>query len=122
LPCYDVKGITGKENRHSALLKFCTWKGIEVPCYSIFEKVTTDRGMCCAFNKPEADRIFLESGYTSIMKTLQNYDEEFSFEVEDTKFEKDPDMKAGKHYYGEQMWCEIPVPTLDGKKLNGRCF
>jgi hypothetical protein len=49
-------------------------------------------------------------------------DEEFSFEVEDTKFEKDPDMKVGKHYYGEQMWCEIPVPTLDGKKIKWTLF
>ncbi len=80
LPCYDVKEITAKENGESALLKYCTWKGEKVPCYSIFEKVTTDRGMCCGFNKPEADRIFVQSEYTSTMKKLQNYDENNSFE------------------------------------------
>ena len=44
--------------------------------------------------------------------------EEFSFEVTKAVFEKDEELKTDGHYYGEEMWCEIPVPTMDGKKIS----
>jgi restriction endonuclease S subunit len=47
---------------------------------------------------------------------------EFSFIVKKRKFDKDPDMKIDGHYYGEDMWCEIPVPTLDGKEVEPDCY
>ncbi len=80
LPCFDVKGLTAEENGQKALLKYCMWKGKKLPCSSIFKKVTTDQGMCCAFNKPEADKFFVQSEYTSVMKNLQNYDLQNAFE------------------------------------------
>ena len=80
LPCFDVKGITSEENGQGALLKYCIWKGKNLPCSSIFKKVTTDQGMCCAFNKEEADKIFVQSEYTEAMKKLQNYDQQNTFE------------------------------------------
>ena len=49
-------------------------------------------------------------------------DEEFSFLVEKEKFDKDREMKVDGHYYGEHMWCEITVPTLDGKEIKADCY
>ena len=49
-------------------------------------------------------------------------DEEFCFEVKKEKIDKDPDMEVDGHYYGENMWCEIPVPTLDGKQIEADCY
>ena len=45
-------------------------------------------------------------------------DEEFLFEVKRQRFKKDPDLKVDGHYCGEEMWCEIPVPTMDGKQID----
>lgn len=53
---------------------------------------------------------------------LYAFNEEFSFGVEKEKFDKDPDTLRDGHYYGEEMWCEIPVPTLDGKKIHAGCY
>jgi hypothetical protein len=49
-------------------------------------------------------------------------DGEFSFEVKEEEFEKDEELKVDGHYYGESMWCEIPVPTLDGKEIGIDCY
>ena len=49
-------------------------------------------------------------------------DEEFAFEVTQEKFDKDPELKVDGHYYGESMWCAIPVPTLDGKQIEADCY
>jgi hypothetical protein len=43
--------------------------------------------------------------------------EEFSFVVEKAKFKKDKDMMVDGHYFGEEMWCYIPTPTLNGKRV-----
>lgn len=52
---------------------------------------------------------------------------EFVFEIKKSEqtefeFEKDPELMVDGHYYGEEMWCEIPVPTLDGKELEIDCY
>ena len=55
-------------------------------------------------------------------------DEEFCFEIVERdpelplEFAKDPDMMVDGHYYDEHMWCEIPVPTMDGKKIEIDCY
>lgn len=49
-------------------------------------------------------------------------DSEFCFEIKKEKVIKDPDTKIDGHYHGECMWCEIPVPTLDGKKIVAECY
>jgi hypothetical protein len=32
LPCYDVKGISADKDGEMAILKYCEWKGMQVPC------------------------------------------------------------------------------------------
>lgn len=53
---------------------------------------------------------------------LYAHDEEFAFEIKEEKIDKDPEMMVDGHYYGEQMWCYIPVPTLDGKQIEADCY
>ena len=64
LPCFDVQNYTSQKSGDTALLKMCVWKGVRIPCSAIFKKVPTDSGMCCAFNKEKAEKIFVESKYT----------------------------------------------------------
>jgi hypothetical protein len=32
LPCYDVIGISADKDGETAILKYCEWKGVQVPC------------------------------------------------------------------------------------------
>jgi len=80
LPCFDIGGITSEINGEASFLKLCKWKGKKIPCYKIFKKVTTDQGMCCAFNMEEADKIFVESTYSKTIKRLQKQEENYAFQ------------------------------------------
>jgi hypothetical protein len=60
----DVKGKNG-------LLKYCQWKGKEIPCSAIFTTFPTDKGMCCAFNLKAADEIFTGRTYSKLITDLQ---------------------------------------------------
>jgi hypothetical protein len=71
MPCFDVIGITSEEDDEKSVLKFCKWKGKEISCSAIFQKVTTDSGICCAFNREAADKIYVDSMYTSVVKSLE---------------------------------------------------
>ena len=84
LPCFDIDGITSEVDGEASLLKLCKWKGKKIPCHKIFMKVTTDQGICCAFNMEEADKIFVESTYTTIIKNFQREEDKFAFKS--TKF------------------------------------
>jgi hypothetical protein len=46
-------------------------------------KVPTDDGMCCAFNKEEADKIFVDSIYTETLKKFNENDKKAAFELRD---------------------------------------
>jgi hypothetical protein len=46
-------------------------------------KVPTDEGMCCAFNKEEADKIFVESIYTNTLKEFNEKDKRAAFKIND---------------------------------------
>ena len=74
LPCYDLRDITSDEDGEKSILKSCSWKGEDVPCSSIFKKVATDKGICCAFNNKAADEILLPSKYSSLLKKFENED------------------------------------------------
>ena len=80
LPCFDIDQITSEMDGEAGLLKLCKWKGRKIPCSKIFKKVTTDQGICCAFNMEEADKIFVESDYTTTIKMLQKEEEEKAFQ------------------------------------------
>jgi len=47
---------------------------------------------------------------------------EYEFEVCKPKIDKDPEMKVDGHYFGEEMWCYIEVPTMDGKTIEFDCY
>ncbi len=57
ISCINGMVIRHKDGKNS-LLKKCKWKGIEIPCSSIFKKFPTDQGLCCSFNMKAADEIF----------------------------------------------------------------
>lgn len=48
--------------------------------------------------------------------------EEFTIHIKKPKIIKDPDLMVDGHYYGEEMWCYIPVPTMGGKKIEPDCY
>ena len=43
-------------------------------------KVPTDVGMCCAFNRHEADKIFVEAAYTEALREFNKDDIKYSFD------------------------------------------
>ncbi len=44
------------------------------------EQVPTDAGMCCAFNKGEADKIFVDSKYSKLLTVFSVMETNLSFE------------------------------------------
>ena len=68
LPCFDVDGVTSHFDGEKSMLKFCQWRGEQVPCSAIFTTVPTDHGMCCSFNKMAAEEIFLSHGYPKFVQ------------------------------------------------------
>jgi hypothetical protein len=62
------------------MLKSCSWKGLSLPCSSIFTMFPTDRGMCCSFNMKKADLLFRQSNYTQMIHKLVNRDMKMSYE------------------------------------------
>ena len=71
---------SGHKSIDRAILKKCTWKGVDVPCSAIFQKFPTDQGLCCTFNQKAADEIFLTSDYLDAIMEKQNYDQKLSFD------------------------------------------
>ena len=70
LPCFDVQGISSEFQGEKSTVKSCWWKGKAMSCSAIFQKVATDNGICCGFNKPAADKIFVDSAYSSVIRDL----------------------------------------------------
>ena len=64
----------------SSVLKYCEWKGLTIPCSSIFTTHPTDRGLCCTFNILKAEEIFQGQTYQRAIKELQEKDSAYSFE------------------------------------------
>ncbi len=71
-PCFSQLGIFSKVR--PPMLRKCKWKGIEIPCESIFSKSVTDIGICCSFNKDKADEIYVESIYSRTIEKLQQHE------------------------------------------------
>jgi Amiloride-sensitive sodium channel len=80
MPCSDIVGLTSEERSEKSIIKSCKWKGKAISCSSIFKKVTTDNGICCAFNRDSADKIYTESVYTNTVETLEKFEKINSFE------------------------------------------
>ena len=79
LPCFDVKGVTSDKKDEKSVIKRCFWRGKRVDCSEIFVTRPTDRGMCCAFNFDNAEKIFKKTLFTDVVSKLQNNDRNLSF-------------------------------------------
>ena len=62
-----------------AILRYCAWKGKEIPCAAIFSTFPTDIGMCCSFNMKAAEEIFIGDMYPRLVQYLQDTDKAASF-------------------------------------------
>jgi amiloride-sensitive sodium channel len=73
------KGISAQNDNDQSLLKYCEWKGLEIPCSEIFTSFPTDQGMCCSFNMGAAEDIFIQNTYTRVIQNLQDIDKTMAF-------------------------------------------
>jgi len=79
LPCFDTKGMTAYKDGQKSVLKYCEWKGTQIPCAAMFTKFPTDQGMCCSFNIRGAEEIFKGQTYSKLVSQLQVIDKNASF-------------------------------------------
>ena len=70
MPCSDLQ--VSRKTDDTSVLKYCEWKGKQVPCAAIFSTFPTDQGMCCTFNMKAADELFSEKNYSNLIQNLQN--------------------------------------------------
>ena len=80
MPCSDIRNVTSEIGSEKSVVKSCKWKGRPINCSAIFKKVTTDVGICCAFNRESADKIYAESAYTSVLKELEEFENKNAFD------------------------------------------
>jgi hypothetical protein len=73
-PCFNLHGSSVGHVQDPSLLRFCQWKGLEVPCSAIFSSFPTDQGMCCSFNMKAAEDIFIGETYSRLIQNLQAID------------------------------------------------
>jgi hypothetical protein len=52
-------GMPCSDSEENSILRYCEWKGEQVPCSAIFSTFPTDQGMCCTFNMKAAEQLFL---------------------------------------------------------------
>ena len=71
LPCFDIKGLTSEKVDEFSFIKRCYWRGKMIQCSEIFVTRPTDRGMCCAFNFDNAEKVFKNTKFTRSMAMLQ---------------------------------------------------
>ena len=43
LPCFDLNGVTSQWAGEKAVMKSCSWGGVEVSCAAIFDTFPTDQ-------------------------------------------------------------------------------
>jgi len=79
LPCFDLINLTANNESDRSILKYCEWKGLEIPCSEIFSTFPTDRGMCCSFNMKAAEEIFNGQIFPKLVQDLQVQDKNNSF-------------------------------------------
>ena len=101
LPCFDIEGITAEKSGESSILKYCEWKGMQIPCSDIFTKFPSDQGMCCSFNIKAAEEIFNGETYPKLVTKLQEADKAASFDKTNVpkKYldEKEPRVTPGRN-------------------------
>jgi hypothetical protein len=70
MPCSDLNFSSNSKDK--SVLRYCEWKGKQVPCAAIFSTFPTDQGMCCTFNMKAADKFFSGKTYSGLIQRLQN--------------------------------------------------
>ena len=70
MPCSDTEVSSNKRDR--SVLRYCEWKGVQVPCAAIFSTFPTDQGMCCTFQMKAAEDMFSGETYPHLIQTLQD--------------------------------------------------
>ena len=104
LPCFDVKEKTSEFNGEASLLRLCKWKGKKIPCSKIFKKVTTDQGVCCAFNMKKAETSFRPSLYTKTVEKLRSEALQYAFEPNQSdNYERYQQSNEPKSQSGSKM-------------------
>ena len=88
LPCFDLSNLTANKEGDRSILKYCEWKGLKMPCSTIFTTFPTDRGMCCSFNMKAAEEMFNGETYPKLVQTMQMEDKKNSFDQVQTFREK----------------------------------
>ena len=73
MPCHDFDRLD--KTKTTSLLKYCEWKGKQIPCSAIFSTFPTDQGMCCTFNIKAAEQLFSGETYPRLLKNLQSSDQ-----------------------------------------------
>ena len=80
LPCFDVKGLTSEKVDELSFIKRCYWRGKMIKCSNIFVTRPTDRGMCCAFNFDNAEKVLENTKFTRSLTELQTKARDQGFE------------------------------------------
>jgi hypothetical protein len=88
MPCSN-----SEEN--NSVLKYCEWKGKQVPCAAIFSTYPTDQGMCCTFNMKAANELFSGETYPEMIQTLQHMDRPTKFLKTTVELKTEPGMNKG---------------------------
>jgi hypothetical protein len=97
MPCFP----TQSSSNDAVFVKKCQWKGIELPCSSIFSRSITDQGICCSFNKLLADQIYTDNAYSRLVIELEQKEKNDS--LESIKLpswfteSKEPNTRTGIH-------------------------
>jgi hypothetical protein len=92
MPCTDLEAASDK-----SVLKYCAWKGQQVPCEAIFSTFPTDQGMCCTFNMKAADELLYGETYPGVIKDLQNMEKgSSSFNMYRNKEDETPETGRSK--------------------------
>ena len=93
MPCTDTEVSNNKEDK--SVLRYCEWKGKQVPCASIFSTFPTDQGMCCTFNMKAADELFSGESYSHLIQQLQNKERPLGFHALVERQMTEPGKKKG---------------------------
>ncbi len=97
LPCFDIPGITAKTEGQKAIIKYCKWKGLQIPCSDIFVAFPTDNGICCAFNIKSANEIFSRNSYSEMVSKFQEIDKYTSYNSNSTPENIDMTILPGRN-------------------------
>jgi hypothetical protein len=88
MPCSNLE-------ENNSVLKYCEWKGKQVPCAAIFSTYPTDQGMCCTFNMKAANELFSGETYPAMIETLQNMEKLTEFLKTHLELKTEPGMNKG---------------------------